>query len=125
MNLRRFRLHLHRQETPVPFSSKSISIRFDIYLKHGLGNLAAYDFKADKENLKLTMMIEAIRLLEKDETGFTSAKFLAENLKDMGYPMHKKKFGTYMEHLLDVGLVEKTGIYHYPYQNRGFQGEIA
>ena len=88
----------------------------DIYLKHGLGNLAAYDFKADKENLKLTMMIEAIRLLEKDETGFTSAKFLAESLKNMGYPMHKKKFGTYMEHLLDLGLVEKTGIYHYPYR---------
>lgn len=88
----------------------------DIYLKHGLGNLAAYDFKADKENLKLTMMIEAIRLLEKDETGFTSVKFLAESLKDMGYPMHKKKFTTYMEHLLDLGLVEKTGIYHYPYR---------
>ena len=88
----------------------------DIYLKHGLGNLAAYDFKADKENLKLTMMIEAIRLLEKDETGFTSVKFLAESLKDMGYPMHKKKFATYMEHLLDLGLVEKTGIYHYPYR---------
>ncbi len=88
----------------------------DIYLKHGLGTLAAYDFKADKENLKLTMMIEAIRLLEKDETGFTSVKFLAESLKDMGYPMHKKKFSTYMEHLLDLGLVEKTGIYHYPYR---------
>ena len=88
----------------------------DIYLKHGLGNLAAYDFKADKENLKLTMMIEAIRLLKKDETGFTSVKFLAEGLKDMGYPMHKKKFTTYMEHLLDLGLVEKTGIYHYPYR---------
>ncbi len=88
----------------------------DIYLKHGLGNLAAYDFKADKENLKLTMMIEAIRLLKKDETGFTSVKFLAESLKDMGYPMHKKKFTTYMEHLLDLGLVEKTGIYHYPYR---------
>ena len=88
----------------------------DIYLKHGLGNLAAYDFKADKENVKLTMMIEAIRLLEKDETGFTSVKFLAESLKDMGYPMHKKKFATYMEHLLDLGLVEKTGIYHYPYR---------
>ena len=88
----------------------------DIYLKHGLGNLAAYDFKADKENLKLTMMIEAIRLLKKDETGFTSVRFLAESLKDMGYPMHKKKFTTYMEHLLDLGLVEKTGIYHYPYR---------
>jgi len=88
----------------------------DIYLKHGLGNLAAYDFKADKENVKLTMMIEAIRLLEKDETGFTSVKFLAESLKAMGYPMHKKKFATYMEHLLDLGLVEKTGIYHYPYR---------
>ena len=88
----------------------------DIYLKHGLGNLAAYDFKAHKENLKLTMMIEAIRLLKKDETGFTSVKFLAESLKDMGYPMHKKKFTTYMEHLLDLGLVEKTGIYHYPYR---------
>ena len=88
----------------------------DIYLKHGLGKLAAYDFKADKENLKLTMMIEAIRLLKKDETGFTSVKFLAESLKDMGYPMHKKKFTTYMEHLLDLGLVEKTGIYHYPYR---------
>ncbi len=88
----------------------------DIYLKHGLGNLAAYDFKADKENLKLTMMIEAIQLLKKDETGFTSVKFLAESLKDMGYPMHKKKFTTYMEHLLDLGLVEKTGIYHYPYR---------
>ncbi len=88
----------------------------DIYLKHGLGNLAAYDFKAHKENLKLTMMIEAIRLLKKDETGFTSVKFLAESLKDMGYPMHKKKFTTYMEHLLDLGLVEKTRIYHYPYR---------
>ena len=88
----------------------------DIYLKHGLGNLAAYDFKADKENLKLTMLIESIRLLEKDETGFTSVKFLADSLKEMGYPMHKKKFVTYMEHLLDLGLVEKTGIYHYPYR---------
>lgn len=88
----------------------------DIYLKHGLGNLAAYDFKADKENQKLTMMIDAIRLLEKDETGFTSVKFLADSLKDMGYPIHKKKFATYMEHLLDLGLVEKTGIYHYPYR---------
>lgn len=88
----------------------------DIYLKHGLGNLAAYDFKAHKENLKLTMMIEAIQLLKKDETGFTSVRFLAESLKDMGYPMHKKKFTTYMEHLLDLGLVEKTGIYHYPYR---------
>ncbi len=88
----------------------------DIYLKHGLGNLAAYDFRADKENLKLTMLIESIRLLEKDETGFTSVKFLADSLKRMGYPMHKKKFVTYMEHLLDLGLVEKTGIYHYPYR---------
>ena len=88
----------------------------DIYLKHGLGNLAAYDFKAEKENLKLTMLIEAIRLLEKDETGFTSVKFLSDSLKAMGYPMHKKKFVTYMEHLLELGLVEKTGIYHYPYR---------
>ena len=88
----------------------------DIYLKHGLGSLAAYDFKADKENLKLTMLIEAIRLLEKDETGFTSVKFLSDSLKAMGYPMHKKKFVTYMEHLLELGLVEKTGIYHYPYR---------
>ena len=88
----------------------------DIYLKHGLGNLAAYDFKADKENQKLTMMIEAIRLLEKDETGFTSVKFLAESLKAMGYPMHKKKFAAYMERLLDLGLVEKTGICHDPYK---------
>ncbi|MBU3876829.1 recombinase family protein [Faecalicatena sp. AGMB00832] len=88
----------------------------DIYLKHGLGNLAAYDFRADKENLKLTMLIESIRLLEKDKTGFTSVKFLADSLKKMGYPMHKKKFVTYMEHLLDLGLVEKTGIYHYPYR---------
>ena len=88
----------------------------DIYLKHGLGNLAAYDFRADKENLKLTMLIEAIRLLEKDETGFTSVKFLSDSLKAMGYPMHKKKFVTYMEHLLELGLVEKTGIYHYPYR---------
>ncbi len=88
----------------------------DIYLKHGLGNLASYDFRADKENLKLTMLIESIRLLEKDETGFTSVKFLADSLKEMGYPMHKKKFVTYMEHLLDLGLVEKTGIYHYPYR---------
>jgi DNA invertase Pin-like site-specific DNA recombinase len=88
----------------------------DIYLKHGLGNLAAYAFKSNTENLKLTMMIETIRLLKKDETGFTSVKFLAESLKDMGYPMHKKKFTTYMEHLLDLGLVEKTGIYHYPYR---------
>ncbi len=88
----------------------------DFYLKHGLGNLAACDFKADKENLKLTMMIEAIRLLEEDETGFTSVKFMAESLKAMGYPMHKKKFAAYMEHLLDLGLVEKTGIYHYPYR---------
>ena len=83
----------------------------DIYLKHGLGNLAAYDFKADKENLKLTMMTEAIRLLKKDETGFTSVKFLAESLKDMGYPMHKKKFTTYRNLPLSI-------------QNRGFQGEI-
>lgn len=88
----------------------------DIYLKHGLGNLAAYDLRADKENLKLTMLIESIRLLEKDETGFTSVKFLADSLKEMGYPMHKKKFVTYMEHLLNLGLVEKTGIYHYPYR---------
>lgn len=88
----------------------------DIYLKHGLGNLAAYDFRADKENLKLTMLIEAIRLLEKDVTGFTSVKFLADSLKEMGYPMHKKKFVPYMEHLLDLGLVEKTVIYHYPYR---------
>ncbi len=88
----------------------------DIYLKYGLGNLAAYAFKADKENLKLTMMIEAIRLLEKDDTGFTSVKFLAESLKAIGYPMHKKKFAAYMEHLLNLGLVEKTGIYHYPYR---------
>lgn len=88
----------------------------DIYLKHGLGNLAAYNFRADKENIKLTMMIEAVRLLEKDETGFTSVKFLADSLKEMGYPMHKKKFVPYMEHLLDLGLVEKTGIYHHPYR---------
>ncbi len=88
----------------------------DIYLKYGLGNLATYAFKADKENLKLTMMIEAIRLLEKDDTGFTSVKFLAESLKAIGYPMHKKKFAAYMEHLLNLGLVEKTGIYHYPYR---------
>lgn len=88
----------------------------DIYLKHGLGNLAACDFKADKENPKLTMMIETIRLLKKDETGFTSVKFLAESLKAMGYPMHRKKFAAYMEHLLDLGLVEKTEIYHAPYR---------
>ncbi len=88
----------------------------DIYLKHGLGTLAARDFNAGRKNLKLTIMIETIRLLQKNETGFTSVKFLAERLKDMGYPMHKKKFTTYMEHLLDLGLVEKTGIYHAPYR---------
>lgn len=88
----------------------------DIYLKHGLGSLAAYDFKPNRENLNLTMMIEAIRLLQKDETGFTSVKFLAERLKAMGYPMHRKKFAAYMERLLDLGLVEQTGIYHYPYR---------
>ena len=88
----------------------------DIYLKHSLDTLTARDFNAGRKNLKLTMMIETIRLLQKNETGFTSVKFLAERLKDMGYPMHKKKFTTYMEHLLDLGLVEKTGIYHAPYR---------
>ena len=53
------------------------------------------------------MLIESIRLLEKDETGFTSVKFLADSLKEMGYPMHKKKFVTYMEHLLDLGWLRK------------------
>ncbi len=43
-------------------------------------------------------------------------KFLADSLKSMGYPMHRKKFVAYMEHLLDLGLVEKTGLYHYPYR---------
>ena len=88
----------------------------DIYLKHGLGTLTARDFNTDRENLKLTMLTETIRLLQKNETGFTSVKFLAESLKAMGYPMHKKKFAAYMEHLLDLGLVEKTGIYHAPYR---------
>ena len=63
----------------------------DIYLKHGLGNLAAYDFRADKENLKLTMLIESIRLLEKDETGFTSVKFLADSLKEIGLSHAQKE----------------------------------
>ncbi len=88
----------------------------DIYLKHGLGSLAAYDLTADKEHEKLTIMIETIRLLEEDETDFTSVKFLTESLKAMGYPMHRKKFIPYMERLLELGLVEKTGIYHYPYK---------
>ena len=88
----------------------------DIYLKHSLGTLTACDFNAGRENLKLTMMTETIRLLQKNETGFTSVKFLAESLKAMGYPMHKKKFAAYMEHLLDLGLVEKTEIYHAPYR---------
>ena len=88
----------------------------DIYLNHSLGTLAARNFNAGRENLKLTMLIETIRLLQKNETGFTSVKFLTESLKAMGYPMHKKKFAAYMEHLLDLGLVEKTGIYHYPYR---------
>ena len=71
---------------------------------------------ADKEHEKLTIMIETIRLLEEDETDFTSVKFLTESLKAMGYPMHRKKFIPYMERLLELGLVEKTGIYHYPYK---------
>ena len=88
----------------------------DIYLKYGLGNLAAGVFRAGRENLRLTMMVETIRLLERNETGFTSVKFLAESLKAMGYPMHRKKFAAYMELLLNLGLVERTGIYHYPYR---------
>lgn len=88
----------------------------DIYLKHGLGKTAAYDFEAEHENVKLTMMIETLRLLEREESGYTSVKFLAESLKEMGYPMHRKKFGAYMEYLLKAGLLEKTGIYHYPYK---------
>ncbi len=88
----------------------------DIHLKHGLGGLAAYELKADRENPKLAMMIETIRLLGKDKTGFTSVKFLSDSLKAMGYPMHKKKFVPYMQKLLDLGLVEKTGIYHHPYR---------
>ena len=90
----------------------------DLYLQYSVSekNIPESIKKQNKENLKLTMLIESIRLLEKDETGFTSVKFLADSLKEMGYPMHKKKFVTYMEHLLDLGLVEKTGIYHYPYR---------
>lgn len=88
----------------------------DIYLKYGLGNLAAGVFRVGRENLRLTMMVETIRLLERNETGFTSVKFLAESLKAMGYPMHRKKFAAYMELLLNLGLVERTGIYHYPYR---------
>ena len=88
----------------------------DIYLKHGLGVPAASDFKAGEKNLKLTMMLEAIRLLEQDQTGFTSVKFLADRLKSMGYPMHRKKFIPYMEKLLALGLVERTDIYHHPYR---------
>ena len=88
----------------------------DIHLKHGLGNLAAYDFKSDKENIKLQMMIESISLLEQDTTGYTSVKFLADSLKAMGYPMHKKKYVPYMELLCELGIVEKTDIYHKPYK---------
>ena len=62
------------------------------------------------------MMLEAIRLLEQDQTGFTSVKFLADRLKSMGYPMHRKKFIPYMEKLLALGLVERTDIYHHPYR---------
>lgn len=43
----------------------------DIYLKHDFKGLAIHDFNSGKENLKPTMMVETIRLLEKDETGST------------------------------------------------------
>lgn len=88
----------------------------DIYLKHGLGRLAARSFTEEKGNLKLAMMTETVRLLQKNKTGFTSVKYLADTLKEMGYPMHKKKFAPYMEYLLAAGLVEKTDIYHKPYR---------
>ncbi len=88
----------------------------DIYLKHSSGNLTTRDFNRGKENLKSAMMTEIIRLLRKNKTGFTSVKFLTENLKALGYPVNRKQSATYIERLSDLGLVEKTGICRYPYK---------
>ena len=88
----------------------------DIYLKHGLGPLAAYDFKEEKENTELKMFLETLDLLKQDETGYTSIRFLADRLKELGYPMYKKKFKAYMKQLMQLGLVERSGFYHKPYR---------
>lgn len=88
----------------------------EIYLKHGLGRRAVRELKPDIANLCLQLLIETIGLLEQDTTGYTSVKYLSDSLSNAGYAMHKKKFVSYMEHLLEWGLVEKTGIYHKPYK---------
>lgn len=88
----------------------------DIYLNHGLGRLASREFQNKEENLKLKILLEAITLLEKDTTGYTNVKYLADSLKVMGYPMYKKKFNAYMDRLLLLGLVERSEIYHKPYR---------
>ena len=42
------------------------------------------------------MFLETLDLLKQDETGYTSIRFLADRLKELGYPMYKKKFKAYM-----------------------------
>lgn len=63
---------------------------FDIYLKHGLGELAKYSISNEKKFLKLQITIGVIELLEKNTTEYTSFKYLANTLKDMGCPSIKR-----------------------------------
>lgn len=88
----------------------------EVYLNHGLGNLAKYDIAEDQHNDKLRIMVSIIELLEKSLTGFTSVKYLADTLRAMNYPMHKKKFVPYMKSLLELGIVEPHDHHHKPYK---------
>ena len=78
----------------------------EIELKYGLSGLVHYSAAEELNRHENKIILATMHLIKEDNRGFTSAKYLSEQLTEMGYSKSKKSVLPYIAVMIDIGIVE-------------------
>lgn len=80
----------------------------EIELKYGLSGLIQYSPAQEMNRRENEIIYQTMRLIYKEDRGYTSAKYLSKALTDLGYPKSKKSVLPYIGLMMNMGIVEPS-----------------
>lgn len=87
----------------------------EIALKYELSESVPYRISKELNRRENEIILAAMRLIREDDRGFTSAKYLSEQLTGMGYSESQKSVLTYVAMMIDMGIVQPCENKRKPY----------
>lgn len=80
----------------------------EIELKYGLSDFIQYPPTQEMNRRENEIIYQTMRLIYKEERGYTSAKYLSKALTDLGYPKSTKSVLPYIGLMIDMAIVEPS-----------------